>query len=218
MSENRGKMHFNQPVYLYEYLRVCPLEIGRLTPPAEGAMYIDKVRSTPAEEEFSDTLAIAITDAKQQGLAWKHLLHTLNAGSNISITRDPFTGIATISAEIEDPSTYISNATCSTGKILESSLTANGTCYLNKTVNLENDYWEVHVYRHDGQEVYPEIGVQTPGSTSSTHLYISFGSKDNFKDMSGMSSNHYLLVKVLTVNVGVGTIDVGSTPYAELQN
>lgn len=211
MSE---KSHSKPSLYLYEYLRLGVTKLDKNPGTEVAQVWFDLQTGTQ-----SDTIAVSVGDGTSMSYPWKHLLHTIEPGENVSITRDPVSGVATISCALDGSSgTSVANAACSSGIITESKLNNNGKCWLNTTVNAQEDYWDIHVYRGlDGVEIHPEIGIQNP-SMSASHFYIDFGSVENFKSLSGMVSNHYVYVKFMKVTTDVGTIGISENPYAEIED
>ena len=200
---SRGKTHFSPPVYFYEYIRLGITNLDKLTTTNEKGKLVFDEKGTNDE-----TLALSVGNGREPLYPWVHLIHTITSSDDsVTITRESRSG--SVDLKVKTQSSII-NAGCYSGEITENDLDQDGQCYLNVMVDPEKDYWTVHVYKLDGQETYPQVGVQSPENGES-HIMIGFNSVSVFNDMAENYGKLY--VKVLVVNTDVQEVIAKDTPY-----
>lgn len=205
MSNSRGKTHFSPPIYFYEYIRLGIVDLGKNETTDEKAKLVFDQKNTNDE-----TIALSVGNSRAPFYPWVHMIHTITSSDeSVTITREQRSG--SVDLKVKTQSSVI-NAGCYSGEITSDDLDEEGRCWLNVEVNPDKDYWTVHVYKVDGQEVFPQVRIQTPNNGDS-HLWLSFNSKEVFGDMC--ESYNKLYVKVLIVNTDVHDITVKSSPYDE---
>ena len=203
-----SKMNFQSPVYFHDYITLDASTLSKNVTTSEQGMVVYDFQ--PTADASASTIAVTVSDGSHSNFVWKHLIHTIEAGNNIEVIRNPLTGIATIST-----AAALGNALCYNGTITESRLDASGRCWLPVAVKVGVDYWTIHIYRYDGVEVFPNVKVQSPGSSNASHFEIDFNSVNEFREMAGISSGYTLYAKVLIVNEGVAAITPQSIPFSE---
>ena len=201
MSGN-AKTHIEPPTYFYNYIRLGINE-GKIGIANERAKLIFDATNTDTE-----TMALTVSDA--DSYKWVHMIHTLTSSDNsVTINRAQRSGV--IDLKVSGQSST-SNASCYSGEITANKLNSSGKCWLDVMVDPSADYWTVHVYKQNGQEINPNIKVELANNGKS-HLCIDFSSIDIFNDMMAPYNSCY--VKVLVIDSDVSPITIAKVEYDE---